>query len=65
VASPEPSGSYITGLVLSCGSTDKTVYVTDWPDGRVRVLDATPLSQQNVISGSAINAPLSVNVAGK
>jgi hypothetical protein len=41
------------------------VYVTDWPDGRVRVLDATPLSQQNVISGSAINAPLSVNVAGK
>ena len=65
VASPEPSGSCITGPVLSCGSTDKTMYVTEWPDDRVLVLDPTTLSQQNVISGSAINAPLSVNVVGK
>lgn len=62
----EPVTRTTVGLELvGVGPNDKTVYVTEWPDDRVLVLDATTLSQQNVISGSAINAPLSVNVVGK
>jgi YVTN family beta-propeller protein len=65
-ATIEPVTRTTVGLELvGVGPNDNTVYVTEWGSDRVLALDATTLSQQNTISGSALTSPLSINVVGQ
>lgn len=62
----EPVTQTTVGLELvGVGPNDNKVYVTEWSQDRVLVLDASSLSQQNTISGSAINSPFAINVVGQ
>lgn len=62
----EPVTRTTVGLELvGVGPKGNNIFVTEWRKDRILVLDATTLSRQNTISGSAINAPLSINVVGK
>lgn len=62
----EPVTRTTVGIELvGVGPKDNKIYVTEWSKDRILVLDASTLSQQKTISGSALTSPLAINVVGR
>jgi hypothetical protein len=62
----EPVTQTTVGIeVVSVGPNDNKVFVVEATKDRILVLDASSLSRQGTVSGSALNSPLAINVVGE